>query len=121
MYVKLELLPQYPAIPVSIVALDPVLNAGNRVALNKDSTKQKTQALIFGALHKTDGDGIGETKSLPGGHGVTLFPNNIFEVVVINKASVSLKPVVSFWQTIAAVAKSTKGGFHGTFCHTYDS
>ena len=41
------------AIPVSIVTLDPVLKVGNRVALNKNSTKQKTQAIIFGAIHKT--------------------------------------------------------------------
>ena len=34
-----------PAIPVSIVALDPFLNVGDRVALNKSSTKQKRKQI----------------------------------------------------------------------------
>lgn len=87
-------------------SIDPVLKVGNRVILDKQSTQ--TKATIFGATHKTNVDGTAGTESLPGGHNVTLFPNSNFEVVMVNETSVSLKPVASFWQTIASVAKTTK-------------
>ena len=89
-----------------IDAVDPVLKVGNRVILDKQSTQ--TKATIFGATHKTNVDGTAGTEALPGGHNVTLFPNSNFEVVMVNETSVSLKPLASFWQTIASVAKTTK-------------
>jgi len=107
-----NLQPMSPAkgavIPVPIEAVDSVLVVGSRVALNKHSTTSKTKAIIFGATHKTNVDGIEGAKSLPGGHSVTLFPNSNFEVVMVNETSVSLKPVAAFWQTIALVAKTSK-------------
>ena len=87
-------------------SIDPVLKVGNRVILDKQSTQ--TKATIFGATHKTNVDGTAGTEALPGGHNVTLFPNSNFEVVMVNETSVSLKPVASFWQTIASVAKTSK-------------
>ena len=107
-----NLQPMAPAkgavISVPIEAVDSVLVVGSRVALNKNSTTSKTKAIIFGATHKANADGIEETKSLPGGHGVMLFPKGNFEVVMVNETSVSLKPVAAFWQTIALVAKTSK-------------
>jgi hypothetical protein len=95
-------------IPVPTETVDSVFVVGSRVVLNKNSTTSKTKAIIFGATHKTNVDGIEGAKSLPGGHSVTLFPNSNFEVVMVNETSVSLKPVSAFSQTIALVAKTTK-------------
>jgi hypothetical protein len=95
-------------IPVPTETVDSVFVVGSRVALNKNSTTPKTKAIIFGATHKTNVDGIEGEKSLPGGHSVTLFANGNFEVVMVGETSVSLKPVSAFSQTIALVAKTTK-------------
>lgn len=98
---------QQPDSLAGVDVADPLTVVGNQIVLNKGG-KGKTVAVIFGAIHKTNVDGNAGQESLPGGHSVQLNSKTRFKVTTSNDTYVSLKPIDTFWQTIASVSKTMK-------------